>query len=91
MVEQVTVGAVLEQDLESLEGGYGLDGAGEEGLLVLVGDEVKGHVLRGVEREGRGRVRLEQEQEPRLVERERGRRVQREPPVEKGIARDRLP
>ena len=49
VVEQVAVGGVLEQDLERLGSGRVLDDAGEDGLSVLVGDEVEGHGLRGVE------------------------------------------
>ena len=60
VVEQVAVGAVLEQDLERLGGGRGLDDAGEDGLSVLLGNEVEGSFLRRVEREARGRVRVEQ-------------------------------
>ena len=117
VVEQVAVGAVLEQDLERLGGGRGLDDAGENAPSVFLGNEVEGRFQRRVEREARGRVRVEQDRErfrtgpgrrremqrghaagvdrrshgrrvrldkdhERRVERERGRRVQREPPVE---------
>ena len=63
VVEQVAVGAVLEQDLERLGGSRGLDDAGENGPSVLFGNEVVGCLLRRVERETRRRVRLEQDRE----------------------------